>query len=309
MIINNFIRYLIGCLSAWYPNKKISYEKDSIIRGEILKKIKDINVNKKNLKKTHIVFNQKITYLLKNSNLKNFLREGFIQKMFFLHNRLFVLHELIEIKNSRKWKRYQKLLLEDHIGNPIRYFLYLKSSGNRINHIYQLKILENEFKVNLKKDIKSIFEFGAGYGLMARIFSIINHKIKYVCFDTKHLNLLQYYFLKHNDLDVGFSKDKKIYLSSNFKNININSDLFIANWSLSETSIDYRKKFISKIFKSKYIFISFQERFENINNLKYFSSLKTQLSKKFDIKIIKNRFYKGNFFFNQNHYFFLGRRL
>ena len=51
--------------------------------------------------------------------------------MFFLHNRLFVLKELKEIQNL-KLNFYKKLLKEDNIGNPIRYFLYLDSSGNRI---------------------------------------------------------------------------------------------------------------------------------------------------------------------------------
>ena len=169
--------------------------------------------------------------------------------------------------------------------------------------------MENELKINLKKDIKSIFEFGAGYGLMARIFSKINLKIRYVCFDTNHVNLLQYYFLKHNNLDVGFSKKRRVYLVSNLKDIKNKNDLFIANWSLSEIPINYRKKFLSKILESKYIFISFQQQFENINNLRFFNSLKVKLSKKFDIKKIKNKFFKGNFFLNQNHYFFLGKKL
>ena len=308
-MISNIIRYLISCLSAWYPNKKISYKKDIIIRKKILEKSKKIIINEKNLKKTHINFNQQISHLLKSINLKNFLRKNFIQKIFFLQNRLFVFRELSVLKNSRKWKWYKKLLVEDHVGNPIRYFLYLKSSGNRINHVYHLHVMENELKIDLKKDVKSIFEFGAGYGLMARIFSKINLKIGYVCFDTKHVNLLQYYYLKHNNLDVGFSKKRRVYLESNLKNIKKKNDLFIANWSLSETPISYRKKLISRMLESKYIFISFQHQFEEINNLRYFNSLKIKLSKKFDIKIIKNKFFKGNIFLNQDHYFFLGKKL
>ena len=45
---------------------------------------------------------------------------------------------------------------------------------------------------------------------MARIFSKINKDIKYTCFDTYCVNLLQFYYLKYNNLDVGFSK-KKIF--------------------------------------------------------------------------------------------------
>ncbi len=308
-MISDLIRTLLSFLSSWYPNSNISKEKDGYLRYEILKRIDKIKVNNQNLQKTHKNFNKKILKLLKDKELKNFLRKNFIQKMFFLQNRFFIYQELKVLKKSKKWNFYEKLLGEDSIGNPIRFFLYLRSSGNRINHIYQLNIFENEFKINIKKKIKKVFEFGGGYGCMARIFSKINKEIRYTCFDTPYVNLLQYYYLKHNNLDVGFKKNKKIVLSSKFENTNEKNDLFLANWSLSETPIRFRNKFYYKIFNSKYILICFQEKFEKIDNLKYFNKLKNKLKKKFDIKIIKNKFYKGNLIYKQNHYFFLGKKL
>tara|TARA_A100001011_G_scaffold379276_1_gene445075 strand:- start:1254 stop:2183 length:930 start_codon:yes stop_codon:yes gene_type:complete len=309
MIISNIFRFLAGCLSAWYPNNQISKNKDTKLRKYIISKIKIIQINNNNLQKTHQIFNQKIIHLLQSKNLKNFLRKNFIQKMFFLQNRLFIYEELKELKKLKKWNFYKNLLIEDSIGNPIRFFLYFKSSGNKINHVYHLSVLENELKIDLKKKIKKVFEFGGGYGCMARIFSKINKDIKYTCFDTNYVNLLQYYYLSHNNLNVGFIRNKQFFLNSKFENTNEKNDLFIANWSLSETPIQFRNKFYLKIANSKYIFICFQEKFENINNLKYFNNLKFKLEKKFDIRIIKNRFYKGNFVFKQNHYFFIGRKL
>jgi len=309
MMISNIIRKLLSLLSSWYPNKEISKKRDNYLRNLILSKIDKIKVNKNNLQKTHKNFNIQLLKLLKDPEIKNFLRKSFIQKMFFLHNRLFIYKELREIKKSKNWKLYKKILEEDNIGNPIRYFLYLNSSGNRINHVFHLYILEKELKIDLKKDIKKIFEFGAGYGCMARIFSKINTKIKYTCFDTHYVNLLQYYYLSHNNLDVGFSKEKKYFLTSNLKSSNDKSDLFIANWSLSETPANFRKKFTPQISKCKYILISFQEKFENINNFKYFKNLKSKLKNKFEIKILKNPFYNGNLFVKQNHYFLIGKKL
>ena len=308
-MISNILRKILSYLSIWYPNKKISSKKDIKLRDFISKKLIKTNVNKKNLKKTHKEFNDKIRILLKSKNIKNFLRYNFIQKMFFLHNRFFIYQELKEIKKSKNWKYFKYLIKEDHVGNPIRYFLYLDSSGNRINHGYHLYILEKELNIFLKKDIKSVFEFGGGYGCMARIFSKINKEIKFTCFDTNFVNLLQFYYLKHNNLNVGFSKKNNFFLTSKFKNRTSKYDLFLANWSLSETPINYRKKFFIKIKNSKYIFISFQEKFENLNNLEYFNSIKKLLSKKFEIKIIKNQFYKGNWFNKQNHYFLIGKKL
>ncbi len=309
MTFSDIPRTLLSLLSFWHTNKVISHKKDLYIRKKILKKIENIKFNSKSLKKTHKEFNKKILNLLQSNNLKNFLRKNFIQKMFFLQNRFFVLKELKEIKKSKKWNFYKNLLTEDSIGNPIRYFLYPKSSGNRINHLYHLTILEKILKIDIKIKVKTIFEFGGGYGCMARIFSKFNNKIRYNCYDTAYVNLLQYYYLKHNNLDVGFKKKNKFFLTSNFNKIQKNNDLFIANWSLSETPISFRKKFFNIIASSKYILICFQEKFENIDNLKFFNSLKIKLSKKFEIKIEKNKFYKGNIFFKQNHYFLIGKKL
>ena len=54
---------------------------------------------------------------------------------------------------------------------------------------------------------------------MARIFSKINNKIKYTCFDTFYVNLLQFYYLAGNNLNVGFKKKNNFFLSSNYKQI------------------------------------------------------------------------------------------
>ena len=308
-MINNFIRKFITLPSIFFKNKKIDLKKDQKILNEIKGLIKSYKLNYSTLKKTHKIFNDELFILFKKKNIRNFLRENFIQKMFFVHNRLFIFKELKALKQNKNWLFYKKLIEEDNIGNPVRYFLYPKSSGNRINHVFHLYLIEKELKIKLKKDIKRVFEFGGGYGCMARIFSKINKEIKYTCFDTCYVSLLQYYYLSHNNLNVGFSKNKKYYLTSNFDNLNGKNDLFIANWSLSETPLNFRKKFVGQISNSDYILISFQEIFENINNSKYFNDLKNKLKGKFQIKIIKNKFYKGNFLNKQNHYFFIGKKL
>ena len=309
MNLNNLIRFLLSFLSVLYVNKKISKKKDYSIRENLKNKLSKLKINSRNLKETHKKFNKQLYQLLKKDDIRDFLRESFIQKMFFLHNRIFVFRELLELKRDKRWNFYKKLIKEDHVGNPIRYFLYPESSGNRINHVFHLKVLIDTFNLNLKTEIKNLFEFGSGYGCMAKIFFKINKNCKIICFDTNLVNLLQYYYLRHCNLDVGFSIKNKIYLASNINKIKKKNDLFIANWSLSESPLNFRKKFINHLYESKYILISFQEKFENINNLKYFEKLKIKLSKKFEIEIKKNKFYKGNLFYKQNHYYFVAKKL
>ena len=243
------------------------------------------------MKKTHINFNKRIIQLLNKRDLSKFLRNKFIQKIFFVHNRLFIFKELQQLKKNSDWFFLKKLLNENEVGDPIRYFLYPKSSGNRINHVFHLSILKKNTDIELKK-IKYVFEFGAGYGCMANIFSKINKKILFKLFDTIPVNLLQYYYLKQNKLDVGFKKTNKFQLinNQNFKIFNKiqKKSLFIANWSLSETKLKFREKFINLLKDYNYVLISFQENFEDIDNLEYFKKLSRKLVKTHQFKIIKN---------------------
>ena len=142
---------------------------------------------------------------------------------------------------------------------------------------------------------------------MAYTFNKINKNTNYIIFDTLEVNLLQYYYLKKNKLSVGFGcKTKnKIKLVNKFddlkiliKKINKNdNNLFIANWSLSEVPISFRKKleFINKKFDFR--LFSFQKKFENIDNLKYFKKINLENKKRklksdfFEIKGKKNNYY------------------
>ena len=174
---------------------------------------------------------------------------------------------------------------EDNIGDPVRYFLYPNSSGNIINHVNHLLKLKNYLQINLKK-IKYIFEFGGGYGCMARIFYKINKNIKYSIFDTKLVNLIQYYYLKQNKMDVGFKNKNQFTLENETLKLNNKKQkqsLFLANWSLSEAPINYRNKFLKLIDKYDYIFIAFQEYFEEVNNRQYFNNFEKKLKKNYKI--------------------------
>ena len=312
-MISFILRRLATYLSFLFINKPSDLSKNDKILNKIYKRMSKTKIESLNLKDTHIKFNSEIYRLLKTKKIKNFLRESFIQKMFFVHNRLFILNELRYLYRDIKWNFYKKLLVEDNVGNPVRYFLYPKSSGNKINHVFHLCTLINQFNIDIKK-IKNVFEFGGGYGCMARIFSKINKDIKYICFDTFHVNLIQFYYLKYNDLNVGFSKKNNFFLTSELKEIqnyhlNNSNYIFIANWSISETPINFRKKFEVIIKNSKYILISFQENFENLNNLNYFTNLKKKISRDFKVNIIKNKFYKGNIFKRENHFYFLAKKV
>ena len=311
--MRNLFRIFLSFLSFYIKNDTSKFKKiDQITNNEIINKLKKKKLAKFR-KRTHKVFNNEIKSLINDKKLINFLRNPFIQKMFFIHNRLFIKNELDEIRNDKKffflWKN---LIKEDEVGDPIRYFLYPKSSGNRIRQVYHLKKFCDFSNVNIKT-IKKVIEIGGGYGCMARIFFKISQKIKYVIFDTFEVNLLQYYYLKINKLKVAIENKKSkinlIYSVNKFNNCinyrNESKTLLIANWSLSEMPLKLRNKIIKLIFKIPYIIISFQDKFENINNFKYFKKIKKKLDEKGYKTFIGSLEHYNNAFLNTNKHFYL----
>jgi hypothetical protein len=281
--IKDFTRKIRSSLSFFFNKKEIYLKKkDLTIFNEVLSLSSKINYKEENKKKTHKIFSKNIINLIKNKKLLNFLQNGFVQQMFFVHNRLFILFQLIELLLDKNYKIWKNIIKEDTIGNPVRYFLYPISSGNKIHQAYHLKKFMEFSKIKLE-NFDNIVEFGGGYGVMAKMLLTVNKEIKYYIFDTPEVNLLQYYYLKRSGLEVGFkfNSNKKIILINDYlilKKIILNIDkrkknLFIANWSFSEINNSLRAKldFIKK--KIDYQIIAYQEKFENINNKIYFEKL------------------------------------
>ena len=261
--------------------------------------------NKKNYKKTHKVFSNETLQLILHKQLANLFQNSFIQKMFFVHNRFFLKSYLNEMKRNKSWKFWKYLLLENNIGNPVRYFLNPFTSGNKIFQTYHLKKYKDFTKFNLDK-YDTIVEFGGGYGNMAATFKKINKKSKYIIFDTPEVNLLQFYYLKRNNINVSinFKKNTSVILTSSINELNKlikesknKKKLFIANWSLSETPLIFRKKFEFIFKKFDFQLISFQNKFENINNFKYFRKINNdnlkihRKSKILQVNKLKNNYY------------------
>ena len=82
-------------------------------------------------------------------------------------------------------------------------------------------------------------------------------------------------------LDLKKKNKFQLINNQNFKIFNKiqKKSLFIANWSLSETKLKFREKFINLLKDYNYVLISFQENFEDIDNLEYFKKLSRKLVK------------------------------
>jgi hypothetical protein len=316
-MIIKFARYGLTILSIFFKNdlKRIK-TKHKKVSNKLKQEMTKFNFAILSRLKTHEVFSKNIYEIIIKNKTLNFLRNSSIQNIFFIHNRFFILNELLELKRDiKRWSLWKTLLTENSVGDPVRYFLYPKSSGNRIRQVYHLKKYLDFSKNNILK-IKNIIEIGGGYGCMAQIFKKINKRCNYVIFDTAEVNLLQYYYLKMNNIPVTINKiqSKKVCLINklslikkyNKKMNKRNVNLLIANWSISEMPIDLRNKINKLTYNFPNKLISFQEKFEDINNLNYFLKYCDTLKKKI-VKIEKHYHYKKSLLNNNNHFYFFSK--
>lgn len=165
-----------------------------------------------------------------------------------------------------------KAIEETWVGNPPKYKHYKKSSSNFVHTAYNLSQLIDLFKIDVKT-LNSIVEFGAGYGCMAKLINNLGFVGKYTIFDIPEFLALQKYYLHSSKIMSNFKFIDKID-----KLEAVNPDILISTWSLSESPISLRDKFLKKIGKPKYILIAYQENFNSIDNKKYFETLKGLMS-------------------------------
>lgn len=231
---------------------------------------------------------KRVSELIQIDDPRKFLKWNPVKDTMGGSNYFFVISELNYLRFRSQWNaRWKKVLHEDKIGCQTPFFLYPKSSGNLIHHAYVLANFEN----NLNKKINEtdfIFDFGGGYGSICRLIHRLGFRGKYLIYDIPVFSQLQIFFLKSIGLSVYSIEEFKrvdtgICCISNYKdleeyfteseNLKNSKNLFIATWSISESSMKTRDsimKFI-KLFNS--FLIGFQDKFGEVDNKRYFSEV------------------------------------
>lgn len=215
-------------------------------------------------------------------DLANFLHWKTIRLSMFVEEGESLQKELDYLRNCSEWTRYKVLLRESIVGNPIAYSQYPISSGNLIHHTYQVAYFEEHTDIKLD-EFDVVFEFGGGYGSMARVFQNASFKGKYIVFDTPLFSALQKYYLQCSDYKIEsvqnfdnvesgiFCISDKNELFEVLAKINPTAkNCFWATWSFSETPISLREEFAPHLAPFNYQFIAYQDKFMEASNKPYF---------------------------------------
>lgn len=267
---------------------KVSKEDESFVtelRSEVVK-IEFINTN--NLSGAELEWTSNmnnIRSLILNSNPREFLYWEVIKYTMFVVRANYIRFELTSILKSRYYESlWKKALLESNVGRPLRYWLFPKSSGNLIHHIYHLDKFRESIDIDFN-DLDFILEFGGGYGSMCRVFHNCNFNKKYVIFDLPVFSALQKFYLKCLGIKVldssdYFSSEKGVICISSVEELsqivshysNSKSKLFVGTWSLSETPLELRASFVPLILTFNYYLMAYQKSFNEVDNVDFFNN-------------------------------------
>jgi hypothetical protein len=212
------------------------------------------------------------------SDPREFTRWEVMYPMFYEADPL----ELEWLRSLPEWKDIEPALKEDNIGMPRPYNGFTASSGNLIHHAYSLfKFLKANNLVIA--NLKSIFEFGGGYGSFCRLCYKLGFKGEYLIFDLPEYTIFQQYYLSSLKLNLKVVLNKvvraenTVSLISDLEQIpSQNYDTFFALWSISETPFELRDNFFKRVSFSN-VFIAYQNDFYGTNNKDYFSVLENRM--------------------------------
>ncbi|WP_148307733.1 hypothetical protein [endosymbiont of unidentified scaly snail isolate Monju] len=123
-----------------------------------------------------------------------------------------------------------------------------------------------------------VFEFGGGYGSMARLFWQLGFRGKYLIQDLPAFSALQKFYLgsigalgsESGDGEFSFVTDNRSMKRILDRWGAVESKMFVATWSLSETPLEVREPVLDSLVYFDHILIAFQHQFEDIDNVKYF---------------------------------------
>lgn len=206
---------------------------------------------------------------------RNFLQWDVVQRTMFHECKQIELEFLKKLSN---WENLRKYLVEDSIGNPKKFVFMSESSGNLIHHIYSVERFLGTHPVSVQ-NMSQVVEFGGGYGSMARLFYKMGFNGRYVIFDVPEFAALQEFFLSSLDISIPIfrypTRERGIVILTEAEDFKRQCafekiDLFIATWSISESSLGLREIILKSVESADYWLVAYQKRFQDIDNIDYF---------------------------------------
>ena len=224
---------------------------------------------------------------VRTSDLRNFLRCKAIRRTMFVDTHTVVYQEYRELIQNPHWNSvWHAATRESWIGCPVAFPFDRGTSGNMIHQAFQLFSALEEISLNIN-DLELIFEFGGGYGCLAKIAYAMGFKGTYIIFDLPQMQILQKYYLSQHAIPItslhepltSISHGSQVLtisdidvLSSVFKSYEmlLPRSLGFALWSLGEAPHSLQHRIMSCMQQLSSGMVAFRKTYFGLENERYF---------------------------------------
>lgn len=190
---------------------------------------------------------------------QSFLTWSTVYTTMFVGDASFIPAELAALEAGPGWDRWRAALEEPGFGNPPRLPYAPYTSGSLVHQVTHAATFERLTGLRLDK-LRSVVEFGGGYGAMRLILHRLGFRGTYAIYDTPEYSLLQRYYLSNAapDADTQFREvDDGTFTAPD------EADLLIGCYSLSEVGDDLRRRFLTQARANAYL-LAFQDVWDGV---------------------------------------------
>lgn len=180
---------------------------------------------------------------------------------------------------------YREALRDPLIGmnqeDYVQFYQLFSDVQTTMNRVQLLgHLIMTGFTAEKLATMDSILEIGAGVGDMADIIYKLGFKGKYYIYDFEELKSFQEYNHKKSGLETTWLHDVE-----QLSTAELNYDLTIATWSLTEMPIDFRNKFISSFNTTNWL-VAYSKEIFGINNQQWIDDVFMDHLKGMDVSTI-----------------------
>lgn len=169
--------------------------------------------------------------------------------------------ELEEIQDDPLWAHFEEAIkAPDFGGRDPDDFAPLGTNSNVVHQAFHAFLLQHVSVTMDFSKLETVVEWGGGYGAMCLLLHNLGFRGNYTIVDLPELLLLQEYYLSNTHPRIESVSFGDVFSEP--------VDLFMANFSLSETPIQHRA-----VPDAQYYYFSFQKEFDGVDNLTWFQEL------------------------------------
>lgn len=220
---------------------------------------------------------------------RDFLRWAPVRSTMVIRSHRRAAPELAHLRSRPDWRvRWRAAIRETTLGHPHPLTRYPWSSANLVRHAYHVCRFEEATGRSLAR-LRTIVEFGGGYGRLCHLAHDLGFRGTYVIFDLPEVAILQRFYLRHLGIAVSDARDGTpadrgavtvvdvAGLQKCLRSRSPGESAFVAIGSLSETPLALRDQLFPEVADVDAFLLFYAAQHDGLDNHAHFTRWRAAL--------------------------------